>query len=215
MENAEKSVEETLVMVKPQKNIKNNTKKPKRRLNIIGIVGIIVLLAILISLFFIMRSFTDGGGKPVVGNRFKNTLTPAIEENKINELKKLLKTENVDDVEVNLTSATLRITIDTQDNFDADQIKQKLEESVNITKEVLPFEEYFTNSESKKMYDIEIHTYNVVKDSDDIKKVYMLHGKTGAGAEYTETPSVPKNAKVVEDVTKEVEIKAKSEDSNE
>lgn len=216
MENTNKSTEETILMVKPPKQENTGVKKIKarRKLNVVGIVGVTVLIIIGIFAFFMMQSFTEGGGKPIVGKRFKNGLNPAIKKEELQKLKQALKTENVEDVEVNLTSATLRITIDTSDDFNEEEIKAKQEESVNIVKEILPFETYFTNSEGVKMYDIELHIFNVLKDSDTHKKSYVIYGKTGSGAEYKETPSTPKNEKVIEDVKKEVDLSDQDEEKD-
>lgn len=212
MENNEvlqETNQETIVMIKPSKEeieMKKDPKpKKKFRINFVGIVGVIVLAILLYFGYNIYQSFVDGGGAPVVGNRFNNALDPKIEKEVLIGLKEKLKLEGVQVVEVNLTSATLRITADLEDQYSLDDVKSKAEELKQIVATDLPFDKYFTNQESTKMYDFELYAYNVLKADEGQTAVHYMIGKTGSGEEYSELISSPKNEKIAEEVTKKPE----------
>lgn len=204
--------EETIVMIKPQieavKPVEENKemKQKKRiRLNFVGIIGVIVLIVILFFAYKVYQNFNDKGGAPVVGNRFKNGLNPKIEKTNLDAIKEKLKLDGVKAVEVNLTSATLRVNLDVEDIYGLDEIKAISENAKKQIAEILPFDKYFTNREGVKMYDFELHVFNIVKAEEGKTQVYYMLGKTGSGEEYSELLSSPKNQKTSDEVTKKPE----------
>lgn len=208
-EDLQQTSQETIVMIKPTKEeieVKTEEKKKKKfRINFVGAVGVIVLLVILYFIYNIAQSFMERSGTPVVGQRFNHALDPKIEKEAIANLKEKLKLEGIQVLEVNLTSATLRITADVNDEYTLEQVKSKVEEIKNILATELPFEQYFTNKESVKMYDFEIYGYNILQTVDGKTPFHYMIGKTGSGSEYQEVISSPKNEKVAEEVTKKPE----------
>lgn len=212
MENNEvlqETNQETIVMIKPSKEEVEMQKQPKEkkkiRINFVGIIGVIVLAILLYLGYNIYQSFVDGGGAPVVGNRFNHSLDPKIEKESLSSLKEKLKIEGVQVVEVNLTSATLRITADLEDQYTLEEVKAKVEEMKKILNAELPFDKYFTNKENVKMYDFELYAYNILKAEEGKTPFHFMVGKTGSGSEYSELISSPKNEKIAEEVTKKPE----------
>ena len=104
-------------MIKWQKVIKKSkqVKQKNTKSNILYIVATVVILIPLLMLGYIYFSTKENKGKPTVGNRFDNALVEKIEQNQIDQVKSSLKYDKAENVEINLTSATLRITIDLQD----------------------------------------------------------------------------------------------------
>ena len=184
-------------------------KKTNKRSNILYWIAGIVILIPCILLAYIYFGAKENSGKPTVGNRFDNSLNPAITEEQLTKLKSTLKFDGVDNIEVNLISATLRINIDTKDDADSGTVKSLMNEAYDDVDEVLPIKTYFTNNDkSEKMYDLEVHVYNYIPDeshsSDD--QIYMIKTKTSAAKKANvSTPSSPKNKKVAEKLLKEQE----------
>lgn len=184
-------------------------KKTNKRSNILYWIAGIVILIPCILLAYIYFGAKENSGKPTVGNRFDDSLNPAITEEQLTKLKSTLKFDGVDNIEVNLISATLRINIDTKDDADSGTVKSLMNEAYDDVDEVLPIKTYFTNNDkSEKMYDLEVHVYNYIPDeshsSDD--QIYMIKTKTSAAKKANvSTPSSPKNKKVAEKLLKEQE----------
>lgn len=154
----------------------------KKKPNIILWLGIIVLLIPCIILGIVLASSLEKTGEPVVVNRFKNELNPAITESDLSKLQGALVYENVDKIEVNLKSATLRIMVNIADSMEEGDILWLIDNAYTKVAELLPIETYFTNSPTTKMYDLEIHVYNVTKGSDALPQIYYTKSKS-AGAE--------------------------------
>lgn len=189
---------------------KKNGKKSTVLYWIAGIV-IIIPLALLIYIYFGAK---ENSGKPTVGNRFENSLNPAITSEELNKLKSTLKFDGVDKVEVNLISATLRINIDAKDDASSDTIKSIMNKAYDDVNTLLPIDKYFTNSTSSekkqtdKMYDLEVHVYNFIPDESHSSdnQIYMIKTKTAAAKKANvSTPSSPKNKSVAEKLLKEQE----------
>lgn len=190
------TLQETKIIEKPKPNVK----KKKRNLNISGIVGAVILVVLLGIIVVFVKSFLSNSKGPVLGNRFSNALSEKITSNQLTTLRNNLKVAGVDKIEVNLIAATLRVSVDTVDNADAKKIEAIVDEIKKKLYATLPKEKYFTNQKEVKMYDYEIHVYNVVKSTDAQKQVYVVFGKSGAGDEYLEKVSDPKNANVAKAV---------------
>ena len=98
---------------------------------------------------------------------FDNALVEKIEQNQIDQVKSSLKYDKAENVEINLTSATLRITIDLQDTCGKSDVDSVLNDAYKKTTQILPVETYFTNKDDVKMYDLDIHVYNFIPKDDD------------------------------------------------
>ena len=163
------------------------------------IAGIVILIPVLL-LGWIYLSAKESSGSPTVGSRFDNSLNPAITEEQLDKVKSAMKLDGVESVEVNLISATLRINIDTKDDASSAKVKSIMNEAYDKVNDILPIKKYFTNNDSDKMYDLEVHVYNFIPDDT----------KTAAAKKpNVSTPSSPKNKSVAEKLLKQQEEAAK------
>lgn len=153
-------------MAKSNKKSKQ-VKQKNTKSNILYIVATVVILIPLLMLGYIYFSTKENKGKPTVGNRFDNALVGKIEQNQIDQVKSSLKYDKAENVEINLTSATLRITIDLQDTCGKSDVDSVLNDAYKKTTQILPVETYFTNKDDVKMYDLDIHVYNFIPKDDD------------------------------------------------
>ena len=164
------------------------------------IAGIVILIPVLL-LGWIYLSAKESSGSPT-----------AITEEQLDKVKSAMKLDGVESVEVNLISATLRINIDTKDDASSAKVKSIMNEAYDKVNDILPIKKYFTNNDSDKMYDLEVHVYNFIPDdkhsADD--QIYKIKTKTAAAKKpNVSTPSSPKNKSVAEKLLKQQEEAAK------
>ncbi|NME44781.1 hypothetical protein HF861_07775 [Faecalicoccus pleomorphus] len=181
-------------------NLKNRPKKekktaPKQGHKIVWFTLIVILIPFLIIGYVILTSL-GGQNEPVVGNRFDSKdLNPAITNDQISQVQTTIASiGGVENVEVNLKSATLRISIDVSDDANADTCNAVAQEAYNQVNGILPVDTYFTNTEEAKMYDLEIDAYNFLLDDTHTEgqvdiKVY----KSGAGQVVTQNMTEAKD----------------------
>ncbi len=104
----------------------------------------------------------------------------------MNSIREALVFENAENVEVNLISATLRITINAKDDISSDGALALANSAYDKVMEVLPVGTYFTNVKDEdgkmktKMYDIEVQVYNVLKQDNpnNIGLIYFVKSKS-------------------------------------
>lgn len=171
------------------------------------IAGIVIVVPLLLFLYIYLGA-KESSGKPIVGNRFDNSLNPAITNKELDSLKSSLTFEGADAVEINLISATLRINIDAKDDIKEAQVKSIVEDAYEKVNKILPIDTYFTNNKSEKMYDLEVHVYNYIPDDKKPaeKQIYMIKTKTAAAKNPNiSIPSSPKNKEIAEKLLKEQE----------
>ncbi|MEG0469207.1 MAG: hypothetical protein RR531_12665 [Longicatena sp.] len=188
--------------------LKNLSKSSKILYTVAGIV-ILIPLVLLIYIYFGAK---DNAGKPTVGDRFEDSLNPAITEKKLSELKTALKIDGTEKIEINLISATLRVNIDTADDASADTITSIMNQAYDSVNSILPIDTYFTNNKkSTKMYDVEINVYNYIPDETKSAdgQIFMIKTKTAAASE--PNVSVPTTAKNEEVAKKLLEEQANAE----
>ncbi|MCR4633710.1 MAG: hypothetical protein K5648_06250 [Erysipelotrichaceae bacterium] len=168
-----------------------STKKEKKRLSrsaIVLIVGLIII-AIPVCIFLgILGVSAMQTGTPREGSRFEGDLEPAITDANVESLKtKLSALSSVEELEVVLSQGQLRIFIDTVDTLSEEQVDSLLTSAYNAVNSELPISTYFTASESKKMYDLQINIYTMAEASpigDDSGRQYKLLHKNSAEETY-------------------------------
>ena len=190
---------------KKKTKAKSNTKTSNKGKILYWIAAIVILIPLLL-LGWIYLNAKESSGKPTVGSRFDNSLNPPITEEMLNEVKDTVKYDNADNIEINLISATLRVNIDTADNASSNDIKNIMNDAYKKVDSIIPIDTYFTNNDSDKMYDLEVHVYNYIPDeehsADD--QIYMIKTKTAAAKKpNVSTPSSPKNKTVANELLKE------------
>lgn len=184
---------------------KKNTKKSSK---VLITIAIIVLLIPLLLLGYIYFGAKENSGKPVTGSRFDNSLDPSITNEEIDKVKSALKFDGVEKVEVNLTSATLRITLDASDDIDQNTLENLLNEAYDKVNDILPVKTYFTNKDKTKMYDLDIHAYNFIPDDthkeDD--QIYLELVKNAANKKkVVDNITTPKNEEQANELLKQQE----------
>ncbi len=182
-----------------KKSKKTNVKKTTdKKSKILYWLAAIVIGLPLILLAFIYLTTKEQAGTPTVGNRFKNSLDPEITEKQITQIKDDLKFDGMDDVEINLQSATLHITIDLDDKANNNRVSSVLNQAYDKVSAVLPVDKYFTNRKDVKMYDLDIHVYNFIPEGDDTTGwVYKEKIKNAASKNaVVDTLSKPRNNEV-------------------
>lgn len=128
---------------------------------IVLILGFLFLLIPMGVLASILMQSSSKTGNVILGDRYKNDLNPAITKDNITTIQTALSsTANVEKVTIDLKSATLRITIDAIDTISSENMVLLASGMVTTIQTTLPFETYFTATDSKKMYDLEITLFN-------------------------------------------------------
>lgn len=175
-------------------------KKP----NTILWIGLVVILIPCLILLYIIVGTKEKAGQPVVGNRNEGSLDPAITNEQLESIKSALVFDNVENIEVHLKSATLRITINTNDDVSYEDAETLANTTYDKVMEILPVETYFTNVKEDdklktKMYDIEIQVYNVLKKDNvnEIDLIYLVKSKSANVSEaHINNFASPKNEEV-------------------
>lgn len=197
-------------MAKSQKKQKEKIKYPvKRSSKILYTVAIIVVVIPILLLGYIYITTKENKGTPTVGSRFDDELTTKITSEDVQKVKDALVFDNAESVEVNLTSATLRITVDMKDDSGSDAVDQVLKQTYDKINELLPVKTYFTNQDTTKMYDLDIHVYNFIPTDDQTDGwVYKEMVKNAANKKtVTDTLSSPKDKQTVTDIENRKESK--------
>ena len=153
----------------------------KRRGHLTGFIFwlCVLLIAAPIGLMgWILYSSQKDSGAPVLGNRYEGDLDPAITKNQLEEIEQSIAAmEGVEKSFVRMPTATLRVYLDIADDAGADTAYAKASEAYGVVTSILDPAVYFTQSEGKKMYDMEIHVYNLDEDREADNFVYVIETK--------------------------------------
>ena len=164
-------------------------------------LGIIIVLVPCIILGVVLMNSLENSREPVVADRFKNELNPAITETDLASIRSNLNYDNIDNLEVNLISATLRVMINTSDDMAEGDLLWILNDAADKIAAVLPIETYFTNSAATKMYDLEIHVYNTTKGSEALPRIYYVKTKNAANEDWViDNYTVAKNPELAKSI---------------
>ena len=190
---------------KVNKSAKNKNTGSKQGHKLVVFTAVLILIPCVIIGLVLLTSI-GGQNKPVVGERFsKHDLQPAIEKSHLNQLEKdLAIIDGLEEVEVNLKSATLRIQLNLVDDANEDQAKAAVEKGFEIVTQLLPIDQYFTNTDTAKMYDLEIDGFNFIPAEGQSQEgfAYVKLTKTGASANVIDVMSSPKDAELAQQVRK-------------
>lgn len=145
------------------------------------IVGLLIIAIPCAAFLYILLSAQAATGTAISGDRFTGDLDPAITETQMANVVTSVETiEGVESAEVILKSATVRVYVDTLDEMTpevAEGIANQAYEK--LTAECDP-SVYFTQTASKKMYDIEVHAYNLTENRDSEEFVYVILSKSSS-----------------------------------
>ncbi|MBR4461505.1 MAG: hypothetical protein IKS51_02875 [Erysipelotrichaceae bacterium] len=159
------------------------TKKKKKRLSksaLILIIGTIIIAIPVIAFLTILGISALQTGSPREGSRFDADLDPAITEQAVASLKTDLESiGSVDSVEVVLSEGQLRIFIDTRDSLSEEEVDSIVTSAYNKVNSALPVNTYFTATDSKRMYDLQINVYTTAEASpigaENSRQYKLLH----------------------------------------
>lgn len=185
--------------------------KKKRKTHSTGIiftVCLILVLAPFVVMGWILFSSSMDTGTPVLGNRYEGDLDPAITKSQLSEVESAVKAlGNQDDAFVTMKTATLRVYVDIADDASEETANAKADEVYNTVASILDPAVYFTKTDSKKMYDMEIHVYTIPErtDAEGENFVYVIDTKTSNMSEPAkQTVSVAKDQAVADKLRQDV-----------
>ena len=157
------------------------SKRRSRRTAIVFWVCLILILTPFMVLGWILLSAWLDTGSPILGDRYEGDLDPAITKNDLDSIRTSVRMiPEVEDVELELATATLRVYADVDDNANAENEKATAQSIYQAVTGVLDAGTYFTQTETKKMYDLEIHVYNLTKNRDSEEFAYVIETKTSS-----------------------------------
>lgn len=185
--------------------------KKKRKTHSTGIiftVCLILVLAPFVVMGWILFSSSMDTGTPVLGNRYEGDLDPAITKSQLSKVESAVKAlGNQDDAFVTMKTATLRVYVDIADDANEETANAKADEVYNTVASILDPAVYFTKTDSKKMYDMEIHVYTIPErtDAEGENFVYVIDTKTSNMSEPAkQTVSVAKDQAVADKLRQDV-----------
>ncbi len=181
-------------------------RKADRRTTIIFWVALVLFLLPFIILGFILLSAAMDTGKPILGDRYKDDLDPAITSSELSQVESAVKSVGgVEGTFTNLATGTLRVYADISDSADAETAKSSAEQVYSAVTSVLNPSTYFTQNNGKKMYDLEVHVFNQNKDTES-NFVYVIETKTSSmEAPIIQVVSEPIDAELAESLRQAVE----------
>ena len=178
---------------------------PKQGHKLVVLTAIIILIPCVIVGFVLLTSMGNQN-QPVEGNRFSKTdLQPEISKSQLSQLEQdLTAVSGIEEVTVNLKSATLRIQLNLVDSATEQDAQAAVEQGFKIVTQLLPVDEYFTNTDDAKMYDLEIDGFNFIVEEGQSHSgfAYVKLTKTGAGSKVIDVMSSPKNPELADQVRK-------------
>ena len=166
---------------RPKKKKRSSLRKKEIRTRI---VFIILLLMILIPAgifgWMLLSAWLDTGS-PILGDRYKDDLDPAITKANLDDIESGTKAlSGVDKAEVHLATATLRVYADIDDYATIDSAKNTADSIYRNVTSILDPYTYFSQSGNKKMYDLEIHVYNSLDKAGTDEYIYVIETKTSS-----------------------------------
>ena len=176
------------------------------RTGVIFWVALILFLAPFLVLGYIILSAAMDTGKPILGNRYKGDHNPEITKSHISSVESSVKSvSGVEKTMVNLATGTLRVYADINDSASAETAESTASSVYSAVTSVLDEGTYFTQSNGKKMYDLEVHVYNQDKDTEN-NFVYVIETKTSSmDAPIVQVVSEPIDAELAESLRQAVE----------
>lgn len=156
------------------------SRRSRKTIAVFWICLILVVAPIAVLGWMLLSSAMDTH-QPVFGNRYEGDLDPAITQEQIETIDTAVASiEGVESEFSNMATATLRIyakVAGTATGEEATAVAQNIYSAVSAT---LDPNVYFMQADGKKMYDLEIHVYNMTSDEDRTSDafVYVIGTKT-------------------------------------
>ena len=180
------------------KKIRGNKKRTKDWSFYAIIISLVIILIPTVYMgVSLYRAYTETG-RPVIGHRFDNYLAPKIEESDVSELQSSLETlEGVDAVNVELSTATVRIYLQLPEETGKETIEAKAREAETLLFENLSLEDYFTSFDSQLQYDYEIYVYDPLGEE---TTMYLLNKSSRMEEANSQYLSEPVSQEMVDEI---------------
>ena len=131
--------------------------------NIVFALGIAFVLIPSLIIGGILLQSSLQTGSVIAGNHFNNDLEPEITKDLVGLTEEaIIALPNVTVNEINLKAATLRITVTIPSGLDEESKLELVQDIMDKINGVVPFSEYFTATDTKKMYDLEVNIIDKV-----------------------------------------------------
>jgi len=184
--------------------LKEKTKKVFKwtKSNTILTVGIIVIMIPITFVGVMLIRAYFATGEPINGNRIDNERAVEITQTQLDEINSQIKgLSEVETVEIQLKVATVRVYVDIKNTVLSDDYESLLTVIYSKIDDELPIADYFTNQDTLKQYDLEIHLYNDLEATGDTEFIYYIMNKNAAMAEpQFELVSEPRNAELADEL---------------
>lgn len=169
-------------------------------------VFLVLILAPILYFGWMLYSSYRDSRTPVFGNRYDGDLNPAITKAQLETLDQKVGTiEGIEKHWVDLTTATLRVYADVQDDATSEVVQAKADEIYAKIVEDLDPAIYFSQHDGMKMYDIEVHVYNLAENRDSEGFVYGIENKSSKmEAPKFQIMSQPVNAEIAQKLRDDV-----------
>jgi hypothetical protein len=191
-----------------EKSVK--TKKKLSRSALVLIFGLIIIAVPVIIFLSILGISYLNSGSPRDGSRFEGDLDPAITNADLDSLQSDIEgLGTFDEVTIICKEGQLKIFIDTPDSYTEQQVDSLLTAAYNKVNSRLPVSQYFTATESKKMYDLQINVYTTSEASEieaaNSRQYKLLHKNSAEDAYGIDDMAHPKNAQLAAELEGRIE----------
>lgn len=194
-------------MMTRKTNVRKRTRR--RRQNPVFWIALVLFAAPFLILGWFLLSAALDKGSPILGERYKDDLNPAITKADLTNIEEqAAKVDGVVSAETKLATGTLRLYANISEQSGEEQADAVADQLYSVVTGILDPSVYFSQHDNEKMYDLEIHVYN---QKDPSKQegdafVYVIDTKTSSMDEpVKQTVSKPVNAELAEQLRQAVE----------
>ena len=188
-------------------NVRRRAKR--RRQNPVFWIALVLFAAPFLILGWFLLSAALDRGSPILGDRYKDDLNPAITKADLTNItEEARKVSGVKSANTQLATGTLRVYANIADDADEEQANATADQLYSVVTGILEPSVYFSQHDNEKMYDLEIHVYNRQDPSqqDEDSFVYVINTKTSSmDAPEKQTVSKPVNADLAQQLRQAVE----------
>lgn len=182
-----------------KKKTSTKTKKLSKSAIILIIAGVIILIPCLVFVGILGISALQTG-TPREGSRFKDDLVVEISENDVKELETSLNSiAYIETVEAKVSEGQLKVYIDTKDSIDDAAFDKVVSDAYNKVISRFPISTYFKQTDSARMYDLQINVYTSIEDKEG-RKYKLLHKNSAEDNFMIDDLATPKDKKLVDEL---------------
>jgi hypothetical protein len=176
----------------------------------------LVLLLIPVAYFgWLLYKASEQTTTPIVGTRITDEITDVAGSEQLTQIKsQAFALEGVEGADVDLIVETLRIKLNVDNNYTAEQMTALNESVYQIVDSILPVDTYFTQHDGYKQYDLEIYSYTDLEAEDCIIVLTNKNSKmTEPHTQVVSSPLNPDETAALEDLIRQEEEAAQNGDT--